>query len=319
MTVQLQGNAWEETLLDWAYEPLTARVIHVHPRPLDAALDKAYAYCAEITRENSRTFYLASGLLPEEKKRAARALYAFCRITDNLVDAPTSGNREAQLARWRDLAMNDDPPHDEPVARAWADARARFHIPAGYAQQLIDGVAQDLQKTRYANFDELAGYSYGVASTVGLMAMHIIGFQGEDAIPYAIRLGVALQVTNILRDVGDDWANGRVYLPQDELAAFGLSEHDLAAGRTDARWQAFMAFQIARARHLYTQAMPGIGYLNEDGRFAIAAAGDLYRAILVDIENHNCDVFRRRAHVTTAGKLKMLPGIWWRAKTAAVP
>jgi phytoene synthase len=319
MTVQLQSNAWEETLLDWAYQPLTTRGIHAQPRPADALLEAAYLHCAEITRENSRTFFLASGLLPLEKQRAARALYAFCRITDDLVDAPTSGDREAQLTRWRELAMDDDPPHDEPVARAWADARARFHIPAGYAQQLIDGVAQDLQKTRYANFDELAGYSYGVASTVGLMAMHIIGYQNQDAIPYAIRLGVALQVTNILRDVGEDWRNGRLYLPQDELAAFGLTESDVANGRTDARWQAFMAFQIARARHLYTQALPGIGYLNADGRFAIAAAGELYRAILGDIEANNCDVFRRRAHITTTGKLRLLPGIWWRSQMARIP
>jgi phytoene synthase len=319
MTLQLHSNAWEATLLDWAYQPLEARITHHPPRPVDAALDAAYEHCAAITRESSRTFYLASGLLPPDKQRAARALYAFCRVTDNLVDTPTDGDREAELAAWRALAMDDDPPYDQPVARAWADARARFHIPAGYAQQLIDGVAQDLEKTRYANFDELAGYSYGVASTVGLMAMHIIGFENEDAIPYAIRLGVALQVTNILRDVGEDWRNGRVYLPQDELAAFGLSERDLAAGRTDARWQAFMAFQIARARYLYSQALPGIGYLNPDGRFAIAAAGELYRAILGDIERHNSDVFRRRAFVSKAGKLRMLPGIWWRSRTARVP
>ncbi|MDX2137757.1 MAG: squalene/phytoene synthase family protein [Chloroflexota bacterium] len=315
MTLQIQpaAGAWEAMLLDWAYEPLTTRPPARALRPHDAALAAAYATCDEITRENSRTFYLASGLLPPDKRQAARALYAFCRVSDNLVDMSQGEDRAEALEAWRALAMSDDPPRDQPVALAWADARARFNIPAGYARQLIDGVAQDLHKVRYANFDELAAYSYGVASTVGLMAMYIVGFRNEDAIPYAIRLGVALQVTNILRDVGEDWRNGRLYLPQDEMAAFGLTELDIEQGRLDARWQAFMAFQINRTRQLYAESLPGIDYLHGDGRFAIGAAAELYRAILLDIERHESDVFTRRAHVSKAGKLRRLPGIWWRS------
>jgi phytoene synthase len=183
-----------------------------------------------------------------------------------------------------------------------------------YAEQLIAGVARDVTVHRYGSFEDLAAYCYGVASTVGLMAMHIIGYAGKDAIPYAVKLGVALQLTNILRDVGEDWRSGRLYLPQDELAAYALAEDDIAAGVVDGRWRAFMRFQIDRTRKLYAEALPGIGLLDPDGRFAIGAAAGLYRGILDDIEAHDYDVFSRRAHVSTAGKLAKLPGIWWRSK-----
>jgi len=194
---------------------------------------------------------------------------------------------------------------------------ARYHIPPRYAHQLIDGVAKDILKTRYANFDELAEYSYGVASTVGLMAMHITGFDtAAAAIPYAVKLGVALQMTNILRDVGEDWRAGRVYLPQDELAAYGLTEDDFGGSlASDGRWRALMRFQIARNRRLYAESLPGVDLLHHAGRFAIAAAAELYRGILEDIEAHDYQVFCRRSHVSRWGKLRRLPGIWWRART----
>ncbi len=147
------------------------------------------------------------------------------------------------------------------------------------------------------------------------MAMHIVGFAGHKAIPYAIKLGVALQLTNILRDVQEDWENGRLYLPAEELRMFNLSEDDIAAGNIDHRWRAFMRFQIRRARQLYAEALPGVALLGKSGRFAIAAAAELYRAILDDIEEHDYDVFNRRAHTTKQEKLRHLPGIWWRAKT----
>ncbi|MBD3183007.1 phytoene/squalene synthase family protein, partial [Candidatus Poribacteria bacterium] len=184
----------------------------------------------------------------------------------------------------------------------------------GYAQQLIDGVARDLVLTRYSNFEELTEYCYGVASTVGLMVMYIIGFTGSEAIPYAIKLGVALQINNILRDVGEDWQNGRLYLPQDELSDFGLTENDIAAGKVDQRWREFMKFQINRNRQLYDEAIPGIGMLDADGRFSISAAAELYRGILEDIEANDYDVFNRRAYVSNWGKIRRLPGIWWRSK-----
>jgi phytoene synthase len=143
------------------------------------------------------------------------------------------------------------------------------------------------------------------------MSMHIIGFAGEQALPSAIKLGVALQLTNILRDIREDWRAGRVYLPLDEMAAFDLTEADLDRGQVDDRWCALMRFQIERNRHLYAEARPGIALLNSDGRFAVAVASELYCAILDDIEAHDYDVFSRRAHVSAWDKAHRLPGIRW--------
>jgi phytoene synthase len=204
------------------------------------------------------------------------------------------------------------PAENDLVAVAWADTRARFHIPRRYAEQLIEGVERDISQSRYQTFDDLAAYCYSVASTVGFMSMHIIGFEDREAIPYALKMGVALQLTNILRDVGEDWRNGRIYLPQDELALFGLSEDDFTLGKPTENWRNFIKFQIDRNRRLYRESMPGIGLLDPDGRFAIAAAAELYQAILDDIEAHNGDVFNRRAYVSKWGKIRRLPGIWWR-------
>jgi phytoene synthase len=144
------------------------------------------------------------------------------------------------------------------------------------------------------------------------MTMYLVGYNGPEAIPYAIRLGVALQLTNILRDVGEDWHNGRIYLPQEEMAAFGLSDADIARGQVTAKWREFMRFQINRTRQLYQEAMPGISLLNRKGRFAIKASADLYQEILGKIELNDYDVFNKRAYMTNTGKVSRLPGIWWR-------
>lgn len=310
MTVQIP--AWEYRLLTLAQQGLenAPAALPVEERSL---LERAYAYCDDIADTHSRTFYLASRLLPGEKRQAVRALYAFCRITDDLIDRP-AGDLVEGLAAWRACTTVSPPPCDNPVALAWADTRTRYVIPARYAEQLVQGVAADLTKQRYRTFEELAVYCYGVASTVGLMAMHIVGFSGSDAIPYAVKLGVAMQVTNILRDVSEDFAAGRIYLPQEELAAFGLSDEDIATGCADARWQRFMQFQIARNRQLYAEALPGVAKLDPAGRYAIAAAAELYRAMLDDIEQHNYDVFTHRAHLSAFGKLRRLPAVWWRLR-----
>ena len=312
----IQTRAWERALLSRALEAWQSITLAA-PQSLSdrTLLDRAYAHCAQITAYHSRSFYRASSFLPAAKRRAVRALYAFCRTTDDIVDCPDCDPRQ-DLREWCDVAFATEPPHTNLVAVAWADARQRYHIPTRLAEQLIDGVARDLNQTRYATFAELTEYAYSVASTVGLMSMRIVGYCNASAIPYAIKLGVALQLTNILRDVGEDWRAGRLYLPADELAHFDLSEDDVAHGQVDDRWRAFMRFQIARNRRLYAEAWPGIQLLNEDGRFAIAAAGDLYRRILDDIEAHDYDVFSRRAHVSTPRKLLGLFNLWWTARRA---
>ena len=328
----LQAQVWERHLLNMANEALEKgnESVFEHHVP-----DEVYHLCKDITRRNSKTFFMASGLLPDGKRQAVRALYAFCRVSDDLVDRPASDSASgtaSTLEAWRresaaphtleltipttGTAAEHNPTYA--VALAWADARRAYQIPLGYADQLIDGLALDLNQTRYETFADLARYCYGVACTVGLMSMHIVGYQGREAIPYAIRLGVALQLTNILRDVGEDWRAGRLYLPLEELREFGLSEQDVANGIIDDRWRAFMRFQIGRARTLYEESLPGVAMLHPDGRFAIAAAGELYRAILDKIEENDYDVFTKRASVGAWGKVRKLPGIWWRSKRARV-
>ena len=249
--MQAQAN-WENQLLD-----LAGHIQHPSPSPFfsywadDASLGKAYQQAAVTTAAHSKSFYFASGLLPEEKRSAVRALYAFCRTVDDIVDEVESKkDRDFELDYWRNVVETASSSPDDLVASAWTDTLTRYHIPRHYALQLIDGVARDLCQSRYQTFDDLATYCYGVASTVGLMSMYIVGFKSHEAVPYAIKLGVALQMTNILRDVGEDYRNGRLYLPREELAFYGIREADIAEGRVTDNWRQFMKFQIDRTRQL---------------------------------------------------------------------
>lgn len=306
---------WENPLLSLAQQAAIGHRAHQAPAATDESLLRwAYDYCEQITAVNSRSFYLASRLLPAPQRRAVRALYAFCRTTDDIVDNAGDSDGVTALQAWRRRALNGRLQSHDPVPTAWHDACARYHIPHTYAEQLVDGVARDLVQNRYQTFAEFSEYAYSVASTVGLMSMHIVGFRSEEAIPYAVRLGVALQITNVLRDVAEDWQRGRLYLPLEELAAFNLGEADVAAGVVTGKWRAFMRFQIERNRRLYRQAWPGIALLNPEGRMAIAAAADFYAAILDDIEAHDYDVFSRRAFVGKWGKVRRMPLLWWQTR-----
>jgi 15-cis-phytoene synthase len=319
MGLALANQKWEQKLVSLAHEALeTSPLVPEVNTMIDPdILENAYAECESITSEYSRSFYMATSLLPGEKKRAVRALYAFCRIADDIIDEG-EGQHEQELMEWREKSLSPETPLNGGVPLAWAQTRSRFQIPVRYAEQLLDGIQQDLYKYRYKSFEDLSVYCYGAASTVGLMSMHIIGYERVEAIHHAIRLGVALQMTNILRDINEDWQSGRLYLPLDELNAFGLSEADIDRGLVDDRWREFMRFQIARARQLFQEAWPGIPMLHPDGRFAVAAAAGLYEAILDDIESHDYDVFSRRAHVSDSLKLRKLVGIYKRLKATRV-
>ena len=313
--MQVQAN-WENQLL-----ALAGQIPHPHTRPFfsywagDAALQKAYKQAEKITAAHSKSFYFASALLPEEKRSAVRALYAFCRTVDDIVDESSGADCAPQLDYWRSIVETASFADDDLVAAAWADTLARYHIPRHYALQLIDGVARDLVQSRYQTFDELATYCYGVASTVGLMSMHIIGFRNIDAVPYAIKLGVALQMTNILRDVGEDYRNGRLYLPREELAFYGIQESDLSQGRTSDNWRQFMKFQIDRTRQLYTESWAGVKMLESEGQLAIGAASIFYQGILEEIEKDNYNVFTHRASLNTLAKASRIPAIWLKVKS----
>ena len=310
----MQANAnWENQLID-----LAGNIPHPSTRPFfsywagDAALHSAYKQAEKITAEHSKSFHFASGLLPEEKRSAVRALYAFCRTVDDIVDEAMDAECETQLDYWRAMVENVSFRDGDLVAAAWADTLARYHIPRHYALQLIDGVARDLLQARYQTFDELATYCYGVASTVGLMSMYIVGYKTNEAIPYAIKLGVALQMTNILRDVGEDYQNGRLYLPRQEMAYHGIREEDIAQGRLTDNWRQFMKFQIDRTRQLYKESWPGVKMLEREGQLAIGAASVFYSGILDEIEKNDYDVFTRRASLSTWGKVSRLLKLTWK-------
>ena len=313
--MQAQAN-WENQLL-----ALAGNTPHPQTRPFfsywagDVALRKAYKQTEMITSQHSKSFYLASGLLLEEKRSAVRALYAFCRTVDDIVDESSEGERDSQLDYWRGMVESTTFADHDLVAAAWADALARYHIPRHYALQLIDGVARDLFQARYQTFEELATYCYGVASTVGLMSMYIVGFHSNDAVPYAIKLGVALQMTNILRDVGEDYQNGRLYLPREELAYYAIPESDIARGRVTDNWRQFMKFQIERTRQLYAESWPGVKMLEREGQLAIGAASVFYQGILDEIEKRDYNVFDGRASLSALGKISRIPALWLKVKS----
>ncbi|NWG32979.1 MAG: phytoene/squalene synthase family protein [Chloroflexi bacterium] len=313
--MQAQAN-WENQLL-----ALAGSIPHPHKRPFfsywagDASLRTAYKEAERITADHSKSFYLASALLPEEKRSAVRALYAFCRTVDDIVDESTDDERESKLDYWRGMIEHGSFLDDDLVAAAWADTLARYHIPRHYALQLIDGVNRDLTQSRYQTFEELAMYCYGVASTVGLMSMYIVGFKSSDAVPYAIKLGVALQMTNILRDIGEDFRNGRLYLPREELLFHGIREQDIADGRLTDNWRQFMKFQIERTRQIYAESWAGVKMLEREGQLAIGAASVFYQGILDEIEKNDYDVFTQRANLSALGKLSRIPALWVKIKT----
>ncbi|HKP53399.1 MAG TPA: phytoene/squalene synthase family protein [Chloroflexia bacterium] len=279
----------------------------------------AYRTCTEIIRKHSRSFYFSARLLPHAKRHGIMALYAFCRTSDDLVDAADGmpnresarDNARAALDRWAVLAGNCCASDSHPVAAAWADTRLRFGIPSHLAEELLSGIRMDLTIDRYETWDDLWVYCYRVASTVGLMSMYVTGAERMEAVPYAVQLGVALQLTNILRDIGEDARAGRVYIPAEDMKRFGYTDEMLFAGVNNRNFRRLVEFQIERAHALYDAAMPGIALLPRDSRMAVTAAATVYRGILDKIRGAGYDVFTRRAHVSMGEKLCALPGIWW--------
>jgi len=272
------------------------------PNPAD------WARCQAIARAHGRSFYFASHCLPPARRRAALATYAYCRIADDIVDHAQVDGPEATaeaVARWEAQLTR---PLD-PVAIAFAHARDQFNVPAEPVRDLLTGIRMDLTTTRYASWEELRTYCYHVAGTVGLMIAPIFGCADRRALPHAADLGIAMQLTNILRDVAEDAAMGRLYLPLDEIAAVGLDPEAILAGRPGPRFVDLMTLQIRRARDLYASALRGVPALAPSGRFATLAAARLYAGILDEIELLDYDVFRARARVSSAGKLRALPRV----------
>jgi 15-cis-phytoene synthase len=277
-----------------------------HPPQL---LAEAYAECERIIRRHSKSFFFSSQFLAPETRRAVRALYAFCRTSDDTVDVQ-AGDPARNLAAWVRQVRAARPVSDHPVLVAWHDTRNRYGLSPVLVDELLAGMAMDLTIHRYATFADLWLYCYRAASVVGLLVMGITG-HAPGAEPYAIKLGVALQLTNILRDVGEDAARGRVYLPQEDLERFDLSADDIMAGVYDQRFRALMRFQVERARRLYAESWPGIALLPQESRFAVGAAARVYQGILDKLTASAYDAYTQRAHLRLREKLGLLPRIWW--------
>ena len=273
--------------------------------------EAAFHLADQSIRQNSKTFYLATALLPQRQRRAIRALYAFCRASDDLVDV--QGATQAEVEHWRAAASLPPEHQADPLLYIWASTRQEYQVDLFYQEELISGVASDVQPVVYRTWDQLQDYCYHVASTVGLLSIPIVGLRKgaafEQAAPYAIKLGIALQLTNILRDIGEDAGHGKVYLPEEDLERFNLTRADILNGACDERFVALVKFEIRRARSLYRQALPGIALLSPSGQLAVGAAALLYRAILDEIEAIGYRVQQRRAHTSGGKKLALLPKI----------
>jgi phytoene synthase len=271
-----------------------------------AGLRACYRACREITRFHSKTFYLSSLFLAPAKRRAIWAVYAFCRTADDIADrdAPARERLDALDAWERGLREAYDGRPSGPVLTAFADAARRFAIPVEPALDLLHGARIDVTRQRYATFEQLREYCYLVASTVGLLVLPVLGASSPDAARYAVALGRAMQMTNVLRDVGEDARMGRVYLPEEDLLRFGVTREAIVAGIAGDRFRALMAFEIARVRAMYRAAEPGIALLSPDARYTVRLALALYRGILARIETNEHDVFSRRAYVPFTAKLR---------------
>jgi len=293
-----------------------------------ASQSDSYEICRQITAKYAKTFYLGTLLMPEQKRRAIWAIYAWCRRTDELVDGPQSTLTTPEtLDQWEQHleSLFAGQPIDNPDV-ALVDTLQHFPMNIEPFQDMIAGQRMDLYRRRYETFDELNLYCYRVAGTVGLMSCAVLGLNSYSQTPWsqppdaknpseeAIALGIACQLTNILRDVGEDARRGRIYLPSEELTLFNYTETDLFGGVVDSRWRELMRFQIQRARKYYVQAERGITALSRDSRWPVWAALMLYQRILDAIERNDYDVFSKRAFVSKPKKLLYLPIAWLRAQ-----
>jgi phytoene synthase len=286
-------------------------------------LEAAYEACRRETAQWAKTFYLGTLLLPPEKRRAIWAIYVWCRRTDELMDSPEaqalpSAELLARLDGWEERTRGLFQGRvTDGLDRVLVDTLKRFPQPLEAYLDMIEGQRMDVLRQRYADFAELELYCYRVAGTVGLMTQAVMGLdpayttapwsERPDPTEAAVALGIANQLTNILRDVGEDRGRGRIYLPQEDLARFGYSESELMAGTVNEAWKALMAFQLERARAWFARSEAGVRWLSADARWPVWTSLRLYRGILDVIERHDYDVFNRRAYVPTAGKLLDLP------------
>lgn len=274
-------------------------------------LVSTYEQCKSYTRSYAKSFYFSSFLLPKEKRNAAYAVYTFCRYADNIVDSaknPASGDIENAFSNLKDFleAVYSGSEFKGENFSAFADTVRKYNIPKRYFEELIEGVCMDTKKQRYDTFAELENYCYKVASVVGLIMTEIFGYSHRAALPYAVYLGKAMQLTNILRDICEDYTMNRVYIPSEEMKYFEYSEEDIKNNTINENFIMMMRFNIDRAKAYYELASHGFPYLTNDGsRSTVVLMYKIYSGILNEIESYDYDIYSSRRFVSTSTKLKI--------------
>ena len=297
--------------------------------PAPAQLTMAYSVCRGITRTNAKNFYYAFLVLPKRKREALCAVYAFMRRCDDIADDPglSFEERRYKLDTWLDALhrAQQGEPSDDPILLALTDTQRRYTIPAGLLDELAMGTAMDVESTpenleasasaeaatspltvQYKTFEDLKVYCYRVASVVGLVCIHIFGYRDPAAESLAEQCGLAFQLTNVIRDVKEDAAMGRVYLPEEDLAKFGLSAADLLSNPDAARFRPLLTLEADRAREFYQAGDQLISYISEDSQPALWVLVNIYRRLLEKIAERQYDVFSGKVSLTVSEKLRIL-------------
>jgi phytoene synthase len=272
---------------------------------MHSGLRRSYGYCERLSRRAAGNFYPAFRVLPAPQRLSTCALYAFFRIADDLSDEPGElADKRQALAGWRQglaRALSGDYRH--PIHAALHDTVSRYAIPPEFLEAAIDGVEMDLAPVPYHTFAELRQYCYRVASVVGLACIHVWGFTGDEAKVHAESAGIAFQLTNILRDLGEDAGRNRLYLPSEDLERFGYSSERLQRGERDEPFRALMRFEVERARRYYEGSWPLVPLLAPAGRAVFLVMARTYRGLLDLIEQRDYDVFSRRVRLPSWRKL----------------
>jgi len=281
------------------------------------SLKKGFADAEVITKRYAKTFYFASRFLPKDKKLASFSVYAICRLSDESVDnikhsSLVESLRKAQndiASVYSGVELRDD------ILLSFKNTVYKYKIPKQYFDELIEGMYMDINKKRYENFNELYDYCYKVAGVIGLIMLNIFGYKDSKAEKYAISLGIAMQLTNILRDIKEDYHRKRIYLPQDEMRSFGVTEDNIAEEKNTGNFRELLKFQIKRARQYYANAEDGIKMIdNLRSRFVICAIKDMYSGILDVIKSNDYDIFSKRAHINNIEKLMVALKVFLKAE-----
>jgi phytoene synthase len=282
-------------------------------------LEADYARCAEITRRSTSNFYYAFMLLPGERRRALHAVYAFCRFIDDIADDESAGDAASMLSRWREeleRVYRGEP--TRAISRALADSARHFNIPRKYFEDIIAGVEMDLTRKRYPNFEDLRLYCYRVASVVGLICIEIFGYTNPAARIYAEKLGIAFQITNILRDVKEDAGRNRIYLPLEDLARFGVAEDEILHSVYSSNFVRLMEFEAARAQDFYREAEAALPAEDRSSLLTAEAMRLIYGALLERIVRSNYRVLDRRLSLPAPLKLYLVGRAWASGRLASL-